>query len=58
MEDEGLRMAEVGKVAQLALKTIPPGKTLKGSVSISSELKCLHNNSVVQHVVDQSGLSK
>ncbi len=51
-------MAEVGKVAQLALKTIPPGKTLKGSVSISSELKCLHNNSVVQHVVDQSGLSK
>ncbi len=51
VEGEGIVMAEVGKEACFTLH----GKKSKHSATVSSELKCIHDDSVVQCAVDQSG---
>ncbi len=58
VEGEGLVTAAVGRLAQLTLTTIPNSRTLRGPFRISSELKSLHDDLVVQCVVDQSGPGK
>ena len=56
VEDDVFVNAAYGELSCVALTTVlANGRRAKCSVTVSSELKCIHDDSVVQCVVDQSG---